>query len=109
MKKIYIDEILKKGDKHMPGAGSYAPNFSVVKNSPCRFSMRIKHADLTLKRQKAIPGPGTYKDSSLTGVKPINSKMASTFSFGFGRDERFRGSANKSPSPVNYSPKQDLN
>jgi hypothetical protein len=71
--------------------------------------MRIKYADLDMKSRKGVPGPGHYRESSLTGVAPINSKMISTFQYRFPQDKRFRMAKNQSPPPGNYDPKQGLN
>lgn len=72
--------------------------------------MRQKHFDYKAKTDKMLPGPGThFPDPGLTGVRPINSKMASTFQYSLPKDTRFQPQKSKSPPPNNYDTKQDLN
>ena len=64
MKKLHVEEILKKKDENLPGPDRYGPNkdlFGKTHNSTA-YSMRKKlgHFDLELKREKAKPGPGNY-------------------------------------------------
>jgi hypothetical protein len=109
MKKVYIDAILKKKDESNPGPGHYEQKGTVSAANSTKYSMRVRHADLDSKRAKGLPGPGYYNDSSLTGVAPVNSKMASTFQYRFPREERFRVRLSQSPPPGNYDTKQNLN
>lgn len=109
MKKIHVDEILKKREDNLPGPGNYEHKRHISAVDTVKYSMRQKHFDYKGKRDKWMPGPGTYADQSLTGVKPTNSKMQSTFQYAFPRDDRFRPPKSKSPPPNNYDTKQDLN
>jgi len=111
MKKIHVDEIMKKKPENLPGPGNYDHKTLISATDSIRFSMRPKYEleKCALNRSKKLPGPGFYEDASLTGVKPMNSKMMSTFQYRFPKDERFRVNKFDSPSPNKYHPKQDLN
>lgn len=109
MKKIHVDEILKKKEENLPGPGNYQHKQIISATDSIHYSLRPKHNDITLKRAKGLPGPGYYHADNLTGVKPTNSKMMSTFQYGFPKDERFKVGKDRSPPPNNYHPKQDLN
>ena len=62
MKKHFIDDIEKKGDKTNPGPGKYEEkrNFSV---GSVQFGMRQKlDTDLkALERSAKLPGPGSHE------------------------------------------------
>ena len=92
MKKIHVDEILRKKEENLPGPGNYQLNTLIGKEDSVKYTMRAKasDADYSLKKAKQLPGPGYYQDPSLTGVKPVNSKMLSTSQFAFSRDDRFK-------------------
>lgn len=109
MKKLYIDQIIKKcKTENQPGPGHYEQRGTVSAANSTKYSMRIRPPDYSDKKAKVLPGPGQYGNSPLTGVAPINSKMASTYQFGFPRDQRFRNCGSQSPPPGNYDPKHSL-
>jgi hypothetical protein len=63
MKKIYIDEIMKKGKVETePGPDRYNLESSFGPKVGERCSMRPKNDPfvLHLEKQKKLPGPGTY-------------------------------------------------
>ena len=92
MKKIHVDEILRKKEENLPGPGNYELNTLIGKEDSVKYTMRAKYnfADYNLRKAKNLPGPGYYQDPSLTGVKPANSKMQSTSQFAFSKDDRFK-------------------
>lgn len=63
MKKLFVDEIKKKGDMNLPGPGKYendidkrfgktGVNYSIAK--------RLYMDNLFLDKSKKLPGPGFY-------------------------------------------------
>jgi hypothetical protein len=64
MFKIGVDDITKKGIKGLspPGPGTYETAMSFGKmGSKISFSPRLKYDQVSLNRQKDLPGPGAYK------------------------------------------------
>jgi hypothetical protein len=62
MKKLHVDEILKKKEENLPGPGNYEAKPIIANENSIRFSIRPKCGDndYTLKRQRKMPGPGHY-------------------------------------------------
>ena len=66
MKKLYVDEILKKGDHKEPGPASYEKPVGFGAGAPAhgaaRYSMRPKDTSFEqhLGKQGKLPGPGAY-------------------------------------------------
>ena len=74
MKKMFIDDIKKRGDNSLPGPGRYFKSAHEKKfgddelmilkqfSSPLKYSMaaKLKEGDQALARSKKLPGPGSY-------------------------------------------------
>ena len=63
MKKIHVDEILKKKDDNLPGPERYSKKDGFGRTAgSIQFSMRKKLGafDRHLGREKKLPGPGSY-------------------------------------------------
>ena len=80
MKKIHVDEILKKKQENLPGPDRYTKQatFGIDANTTS-YSMR-KHLgefDRHLGREKKRPGPGSYHAADLTGSGLTTSTMRS--------------------------------
>ena len=68
MKKIHVDEILKKTDENLPGPDKYAKaslfggRQGALEGSNYQYSMRKKlsHFERELEKEKKKPGPGYY-------------------------------------------------
>ena len=72
MKKLHVDEILKKKDENLPGPDRYNrkdENTFGIQAGSTSYSMRKKlgHFDMELNRQRKRPGPGSYHAADLTG------------------------------------------
>lgn len=114
MKKIYIDEILKKGKTEVePGPDKYTLDSSFGPKVGERYSMRPKNDPfvLHLEKQKKLPGPGAYLSNyDMAGKVHLNSRLANQPKNAFSKaQDRFRTTGFSNPSPVNYSPKAGLN
>lgn len=114
MKKIYIDEILKKGTTEVePGPDKYTLDSSFGPKVGERYSMRPKNDPfvLHLEKQKKLPGPGAYLSNyDMAGKVHLNSRLANQPKNAFSKaQDRFRTTGFSNPSPVNYSPKAGLN
>ena len=100
MKKIHVDEILKKTDENLPGPDRYPKKnlFSGkqgdLEGSSMQYSMRRKldHFAKHLEKEKKRPGPGTYQARDLVGGGIANnSTMRSATSSAFPKSEdRFK-------------------
>lgn len=107
MKKVYVDEILKKGrDASTPGPDKYTleEGFgSGSKKAGSRYSFRPKNDMfmLHLEKQKKLPGPGNYISSvDLAGRANLNSKLMNQPKNAFPKaDDRFRVTGFNNPSP----------
>ena len=70
MKKLHVDEILKKREENLPGPDRYndKPRFGSEARTVA-YSMRknLGAYDRELGREKRLPGPGYYDASNLTG------------------------------------------
>jgi len=69
MKKMYVDDIQKKGDTALPGPGKYefdktfgakGLNYSMASKLPTEKHM--------LDKSKKLPGPGNYEAINVTGI-----------------------------------------
>lgn len=97
MKKVYVDEILKKGrDCKTPGPDQYTLDAGFAQNprSGSRYSIRPRNDlfVLHLKKQSKLPGPGNYHSSEeLIGKSLKNSMMRNVPSTAFSKArDRFR-------------------
>ena len=94
MKKLHVDEILKKKQENLPGPERYpkAATFGTDAKTTS-FSMR-KHLgefDRHLGREKKRPGPGSYHAHNLTGTGLNTSTMRSATQSSFPKStDRFR-------------------
>lgn len=69
MKKLFIEDIKKKGDVNSPGPGKYASK-KLFGNVGRNYSMS-KKLDLdkvALEKSKKLPGPGFYSYQAVTGM-----------------------------------------
>ena len=126
MKKIFIDDIKKRGDHSLPGPGRYFSEhvnkkfgddeLMILKqfSSPLKYSMaaRLKEGDQALSRSKKLPGPGSYSHAEVTG-KPLvlsSIKTESKYSFGKAKDRWYPPTRKiPAPSPDQYNPLNNLN
>lgn len=82
MKKLHVDEILKKKDENLPGPERYnrkdENTFGQTAGSTS-YTMRKKlgHFDMHLNRERARPGPGNYNQDGLVGGGLSSSNMKS--------------------------------
>lgn len=81
MKKMFVDDIKKRGDHSMPGPGRYFKEGSekrfgddemmVLKqfSQPQKYSMgkKLLTGEAALDRSKRLPGPGFYTHTEVTG------------------------------------------
>ena len=76
MKKIYVDDIKKKGDKSNPGPGKYESKKTFGDNGQ-NYSMagRLATEKLMLEKSKKLPGPGSYESIQTTGKLVNNSSF----------------------------------
>ena len=112
MKRLYIDEINKHGDKNQPGPGRY--QFSKTFGAQgLNFSMasKLPHERQALDRSKKLPGPGSYDANDMTGKNLNNSTFRTNEQFSIGKDGRFQVPTKTfgSPSPDAYNPLNNLN
>ena len=68
MKKMFVDDILKKQDHDAPGAGQYESPKSFGKIG-LTYSMAslLNEEDRRLQKSKKLPGPGSYSYAQVTG------------------------------------------
>lgn len=118
MKKIHVDEILKKKDENLPGPDRYS-NYRFFGNKPgqlacgsSHYSMRLKldHFATALNKSKKRPGPGSYASNDLTGAGLNTSVMRNSIRSSVPKDMRFRKTQKfESPPPNNYYVNDELN
>lgn len=63
MKKMHVDEILKRKDENLPGPERYNKSSTFGKDAnTTAYSMRkqLGHFDMQLAREAKKPGPGSY-------------------------------------------------
>ena len=81
MKKLHVDEILKKREEGLPGPDRYTlQNFKGIGKEASAYSIRKKYDDweLKLEKNKNIPGPGHYDSGDLFQKKLNNSVMTNS-------------------------------
>ena len=113
MKKLHVDEILKKKDENLPGPERYnkKDTFGMQAGSTS-YSLRKKlgHFDMELNREKKRPGPGYYNANDLTGKGLNSSTMKSAVSSSFPKStDRFKPPKKQSPPSTTYQVKDGLN
>lgn len=76
MKKIHVDEILKKRDENLPGPDRYEKKHLFGSNQGLNYSMRknLGHFDMHLDKERKLPGPGYYEKKELVGTS-LNSSV----------------------------------
>ena len=81
MKKIHVDEILKKKDENLPGPERYGmkDTFGANANSTS-YSLRkqLGAFDRHLGREKKLPGPGSYIHAETVGTRMMSSTFVSS-------------------------------
>lgn len=74
MKKIYVDDIQKKGDKALPGPGKYEKDKTFgAKGLTYSMASRLPTEKLSLEKSGKLPGPGNYNSINVTGNDVNNS------------------------------------
>ena len=76
MKKLHVDEILKKKEDNLPGPDRYTSKDAFGGTSgTVHYTMRKKlgHHDMELNREKKKPGPGSYNAADLVGQGLVTS------------------------------------
>ncbi len=113
MKKIHVDEILKKKDENLPGPDRYGKKDTFGKTSgSVAFSMRTKLNDFdrTLGREAKKPGPASYNQNNLVGDGLSTSNMRSATKPSFPKStDRFRPPKQQSPPSTTYQVLDGLN
>lgn len=126
MKKMFIDDIKKRGDNSLPGPGRYFKTANDKKfgddelmilkqfSSPLKYSMaaKLKEGDQALARSKKLPGPGSYAHAEVTGKPLVLSGIKTESKYSFGKaGDRWHPPTRKvaAPSPDKYSPLNNLN
>ena len=113
MKKMFIDDISKRGSTASPGPGKYRSN-RTFGNRGLSFSMarKLEVEKCSLGRSAKLPGPGHYKFIEVVGkdTSMSNYKTESKFSFGKANDRFFVPTRKvQSPAPGTYAPLNNLN
>ena len=113
MKKVHVDEILKKKEDNLPGPDRYGmkEGFGSVSGT-VHYTMRKKlgHFDMQLNREKKKPGPGSYNAADMVGkgLSTSNHRTSTISSFPKSTD-RFRPPKQQSPAVTTYSVKDEIN
>ena len=113
MKKIHVDEILKKKEDNLPGPDRYGKKdtFGPQANATA-YSMRqrLGHFERKLEKETKLPGPGFYNQGDLVGKGIGASTMRSATQSSFPKStDRFRPPKQQSPPVTTYSVKDGLN
>ena len=113
MKKLHVDEILKKKDENLPGPDRYEKKAAFGKGVGTEsYSMRKKlnHFEMKLEKEKKLPGPGYYQQSNLVGSGLSTSNMRSATSSAFPKSlDRFKPGKMQSPPATTYSVQDGIN
>jgi len=113
MKKIHVEEILKKKDENLPGPDRYMKKDCFGKDAASTsYSMRKKLGafDRQLGREKKLPGPGSYNADDLVGSGLNTSTMKSATKSSFPKStDRFRPPKQQSPAATKYEVRDGLN
>lgn len=76
MKKLHVEEILKKKEENLPGPDRYANKDGFGNTAgTTNYTMRKKlgHFDMQLNRERAKPGPGYYNAADMVGGGLVTS------------------------------------
>lgn len=112
MKKIHVDEILKKREENIPGPDRYEKKDLFGGTQGTNYSVRKKlgHFEMHLDKEKKLPGPGYYQANDLTGTSLSSSVLRSAQQSAFPKStDRFRMPKMQSPPPTKYQVKNSLN
>ena len=113
MKKIHVDEILKRKDENIPGPDRYGKKDTFGKTAGSTmysFGANLNHFDKELGRERKKPGPGAYHAGDLTGSALNTSTMRSATKSSFPKSQdRFRPPKQQSPPATTYHVKDGLN
>lgn len=113
MKRMFIDDIKKRGDNSLPGPGRYemVEKFG-DQGSKKTMAAKLMTDEQALGRSAKLPGPGSYEFAEVTGKNLTQSHVPTEpkFSFGCAKD-RFQVPTRKvaSPAPNLYKPANNLN
>ena len=80
MKKIHVEEILKKKEENLPGPDRYQKKDTFGGHTgTVHYSMRkrLGHFDMELNRERKKPGPGFYNAEDLIGQGLVSSAAKS--------------------------------
>ena len=113
MKKLHVEEILKKKAENLPGPDRYEKkNLFGKEVETTAYSMRKKlnHFDMKLNKEKKLPGPGQYMQNDLVGKGLSVSNMKSSTMSAFPKSvDRFRPPKQQSPPATTYKVKDAIN
>jgi hypothetical protein len=86
MKKIYVDDIQKKGDKALPGPGKYEYEKSFgLKGLNYSMAAKLPTEKQMLDKSRKLPGPGNYEAINVTGNTQNNSEYRNPNKFAFSK------------------------
>lgn len=106
MKKIHVDEILKRKDENVPGPDRYGKKDTFGKTAGSTmysFGAKLNHFDKELGRERKKPGPGAYHAGDLMGSGLNTSTMRSATKSSFPKSQdRFRPPKQQSPPATTY-------
>ena len=113
MKRMFIEDINKKGDGNLPGPGRYTAEKKFGTNG-LDYSMAAKLGadERALEKSKKLPGPGYYEHPVITGMNITQSHVKTESKYSFGKaNDRFDVPTRKIPAPAPnvYSPLNNLN
>ena len=113
MKKLHVDEILKKKDENLPGPDRYMKKDCFGKDAnSTSYSMRKKLGafERHLGREHKLPGPGSYNANDLVGAGLSTSTMKTAVQSSFPKStDRFRPPKQQSPPATTYQVKDEIN
>ena len=113
MKKVHVDEILKKREENLPGPDRYGKKDTFGANAQSvSYSMRKKLGafDRHLKREKMSPGPGYYQSPDLVGTGLTSSIQRTAVKNSFPKStDRFRPPKQQSPAVTTYQVRDEIN
>ena len=123
MTPMFIDSVhnFKSKNKESPSPASYRSPSTITEG--VKYSMRPKFERYGekeenfslnyLKRQKKLPGPGSYDHLHVTvGMNSVSSRIENNRKTAFGKaSDRFEARAQliKTPAPDKYQPKASMN
>jgi len=113
MKKLHVEEILKRKDENLPGPDRYANKEAfghTAASTSYTMRKRLNHFDMKLDKEKRLPGPGNYNQNNLVGQGLSVSNMKNSTQSAFPKStDRFRPSKQQSPPVTAYQVRDGLN